>query len=414
MTTTTHAQGAARPAANLLDPAFYVGDPHDAFTWMRANEPVYRDQVNDLWAVTRHADIRDVEGRPAEFVSSQGYRSFHSPGETNMIAQDDPRHLDQRKLVSRRFTPKAVRDHEPWLRATSLSLVEQMVGSVADGAPGVEVVDALAAQLPCRLTAWLLGWDEARWPDIKSWSERLMRYDAIAYDQDAMVGMMQAIMEFNPELQAMAEERRGCPFGEDSDLVTVWANATIDGEPLDAESVMHETGLFISGGAETTRTLIARGLRAFCDHPDQWEALAENPAAIPDAIEEMIRWVTPLNNFFRTAVVDTQIGEQAVEAGDRVILLYPSANRDEAVFDDPFTFDIARRPNPHVGFGFGTHFCLGASLARLEMQVLMEELVARITNLRVVTEIDREANIFATGARSFTLGFDIRSAPAPV
>jgi cytochrome P450 family 142 subfamily A polypeptide 1 len=407
MTTTTSAV-TTRPAADLLDPSFYLDDPHAAFTWMRANEPVYRDSANELWAVTRHLDIRDVEGRPAEFVSGQGYRSFFSPGETNMIAQDDPRHLDQRKLVSRRFTPKAVREHEPWLRSTVEMLVDGMVATVRDGADGVEVVDALAAQLPSRLTASLLGWDESRWRDLKSWSERLMRYDAVPNDPSAMAGMMEAILEFNTELQAMAGDRRGCPVEHGSDLITVWANAAIDGEPLGPETVMHETGLFISGGAETTRTLIARGLRAFCDNPDQWEALADDPRRIPDAIEEMIRWVTPLNNFFRTAAVDTQIGGQGVSAGDRVILLYPSANRDEDVFDDPFAFDTTRHPNPHVGFGFGTHFCLGASLARFEMQVLMEELVSRITNLHVVTEIDGEANIFANAVRSFTLGFEPR------
>jgi cytochrome P450 family 142 subfamily A polypeptide 1 len=325
-----------------------------------------------------------------------------------MIAQDDPRHLEQRKLVARRFTPKAVREHEPWLRTTTKSLVDQMVASVRDGADGVEVVDALAAQLPGRLTAMLLGWGEERWPDIKSWSERLMRYDAIRYDQDAMVGMMEAILEFNPELQGMTAERRGCPVDHDSDLITVWANATIEGQHLDDETLMHETGLFISGGAETTRTLIGRGLRAFCDHPDQWEALARDPSGIPDAVEEMIRWVTPLNNFFRTVTVDSSIGDQPVEQGDRVILLYPSANRDEAVFDEPFRFDTTRRPNPHVGFGFGTHFCLGASLARFEMQVLMEELTSRLTALHVVTELDGEPNIFASAVRSFTLGFDPR------
>jgi cytochrome P450 family 142 subfamily A polypeptide 1 len=408
MTTTTPGAATTRPTADLLDPSFYLDDPHRTFTWMRANEPVYRDGINGLWAVTRHFDIRDVEGRPTEFVSGQGYRSFFSPGETNMIAQDDPRHLDQRKLVSRRFTPKAVRDHEPWLRATCSTIVDDMLATLREGAAGVEVVDAVAAQLPSRLTASLLGWDEERWRDLKSWSERLMRYDAVPNDPSAMAGMMEAILEFNSELQTMAGERRGCPVDHASDLITVWANATIEGEHLGPESVVHETGLFISGGAETTRTLIARGLRAFCDHGDQWDALAADPAGIPDAIEEMIRWVTPLNNFFRTAAVDSHIGEQPVKAGDRVILLYPSANRDEDVFDEPFRFDTTRRPNPHVGFGFGTHFCLGASLARFEMQVLMEELVSRITNLRVVTEIDGEANIFASAVRSFTLGFDPR------
>ena len=168
MTSTETGDVRARPAVDLLDPAFYLGDPHRAFTWMRTNEPVYRDETNDLWAVTKHADIRVVEGRADEFVSGQGYRSFYSPGETNMIAQDDPRHLEQRKLLSRRFTPKAVRDHEPWLEATIERLVDQMVATVRDGADGVEVVDALAAQLPGRLTASLLGWDEERWRNFIS------------------------------------------------------------------------------------------------------------------------------------------------------------------------------------------------------------------------------------------------------
>jgi len=154
--------------------------------------------------------------------------------------------------------------------------------------------------------------------------------------------------------------------------------------------------------------VIARGLRAFCDHNDQWEAIAADPALVPSAVEEMIRWVTPLNNFFRTAVADTEIADQPVAAGDRIILLYPSANRDEAVFVDPFRFDVRRSPNPHLSFGFGAHFCLGASLARFELTVLFEELVRRLTNVRVVTETDDEDNIFATAVRSFHLGFDRR------
>ena len=149
------------------------------------------------------------------------------------------------------------------------------------------------------------------------------------------------------------------------------------------QSVMvQETGLFISGGAETTRTVVARGLIELTRHPEQWEAMAADPRSLPGAVEELIRWVTPLNNFFRTATRDVRIADTEVHAGDRVILLYPSANRDEAVFDDPYTFDIRRNPNPHVAFGFGTHFCLGASLARLELRMLFEQLTRRITNLR--------------------------------
>lgn len=397
---------AARPVFDLLDPEFYLDDPHAAYAWMRANEPVYRDGENGLWAVTRHADVHDVERRNDVFVSGQGYRSFHSPGETNMIAQDDPRHAGQRQLVARRFTPKAVRQHERWLNDTITALIDGF--GEAGGSGEVEVVDGVAAQLPCRLTAKLLGWDEERWPDVKRWSERLMRYDAVPRDSEALMGMMTAIVELNTDLQAMIEERRGCPVHERHDLVSVWANASLDGTPLDSETIMHETGLFISGGAETTRTVISRALRTFCDHNHQWELLAARPELVPSAVDEMIRWVTPLNNFFRTAVTDTTIGEQEVRAGDRIILLYPSANRDEAVFDEPMRFDVTRQPNPHLGFGFGTHFCLGASLARFELGLLFAQLAERITNLRAVTEPDLEPNIFACDVRSFTLGFDWR------
>ncbi len=394
-----------RPDHDLLDPRFYLDDPHAAFTWMRANEPVYRDGGNDLWAVSRHADLHDVERRSEVFVSGRGYRSLFAAGETNMIAQDDPRHHEQRSLVSRRFTPKAVHGHEAWFRSTIRAMVDEMVDRGRSGAP-VEVIDGLAAQLPCRLTARLLGWPEDRWPDIKSWSERLMRYDEIERDMDAATGMAMAIAEFSSDLGPMIEERKGCPV---DDLMSVWANADIGGEELSFETMIHETGLVISGGAETTRTVIARGLRTFCDHNDQWERLHQNPGLIPGAVEEMIRWVTPLNNFFRTAVRDDRIGDQAVVAGDRVILLYPSANRDEAVFADPFLFDIARNPNPHLGFGFGTHFCLGASLARFELAIVLEELVGRIRDLAVVTDTVDEPNIFATSVRSFELGFDPRT-----
>jgi cytochrome P450 family 142 subfamily A polypeptide 1 len=403
MSPTAHAPGTVR-AFDLLDPEFYLHDPHAAYTWMRANEPVYRDETNGLWAVTRHADIRDVESRAADFVSSRGYRSFHSPDETNMIAQDDPRHVEQRHLIARRFTPRAVRVHGDWIRST----VRSMVDAFADEGE-VEVVNGLAAQLPCRLTARLLGWPEERWPDVKSWSERLMRYDRIHLEPQVAMDMMMAIIEFNTDLQEMAAERRGCPVHDDSDLVAVWANATVGGEPLDDATLMHETGLFISGGAETTRTVIARALRAFCDHNDQWEAVAADPSLVPSAVDEMIRWVTPLNNFFRTAARDTHIADQPVSEGDRVILLYPSANRDDAVFADPFSFDVTRNPNPHVGFGFGTHYCLGASLARFELGIVVEELTSRLTSLRVVEDTDDEPNMFATGVRSFRLGFDRRS-----
>jgi cytochrome P450 family 142 subfamily A polypeptide 1 len=277
--------------------------------------------------------------------------------------------------------------------------VDELVATVArDG--DAEVVDALAAQLPGRLTAILLGFPEDRWRDIKSWSERLMRIDSAMTDMDVMLGMGSAIQEFAQLLDATATERRGCPM---DDLVSDWVAADFDPAQL-----VHETGLVISGGAETTRTVIARGLRVLADHPDQWDAAAADPDLVPGLVEEIIRWVPPLNNFFRTAAGPARIGTTDVASGDRICLVYPSANRDETVFADPFRFDIRRSPNPHVAFGHGTHFCLGVNLARTELRILFGALTRRITNLRVVTEPDIEPNVFAGAVRSFRLAFDLR------
>jgi cytochrome P450 family 142 subfamily A polypeptide 1 len=384
------------PPVGLLDPAWWVDldRVHQLFTWARREAPVYRD-ANAIWVVTRHADVIDVERRSRVFSSRGSYRANIAMEESNMIALDDPEHIEQRRLVSRRFTPRAVQREADYLR----SRIDELVAAVAD-AGRLEVVHDLAAQLPSRLTAKLLGFPEDRWEDIRSWSERLMRTDAVTFDNDAAMGVMSAIMEFNPLLQETAAEREGCPA---DDLISVWTGAGMS--PL---AMMHETGLFIAGGAETTRTAIGRGLAVLADHPDQWEAAAADPTLVPGLVEEVIRWVTPLNNMFRRVLADDRIGEQPVRAGDRVMLAYPSANRDEAVFDDPFRFDIRRDPNPHVAFGQGTHFCVGANLARLELRLLFAALTQRWTNLRIVTPPDIEPNVFAGAVRRFDLAFDLR------
>jgi len=398
MSTTTHL-----PAApDVLRPDFWVdlAAMHDTFRALRQQGPVARDEANDLWVVLGHPEVVEVERQNDLFVSGQGYRSFFAPGEDNMISLDDPRHHEQRALVSRRFTPKAVRGLEDYLTDLIADLVD---GFLAEGR--LEVVSQLAAPLPARLTAHLLGFDEARWPEIQTWSERLMRYDAALFDPDAQLGFIEAIAEFSPPLFALFDARRTEPA---DDLISVWAQAEIGGCPVGKETLVNETGLVISGGAETTRTVIARGLATLAEHPDQWEAMSRDPELVPTAVEELIRWVTPLNNFFRVATRDTTLGDAQISAGDRLMLAYPSANRDERVFTDPDRFDITRHPNPHVAFGFGTHFCLGASLARYELTLLFTRLAAAVTDLTVLDPPDLEANIFVTAVRSFDLGFSRR------
>jgi cytochrome P450 family 142 subfamily A polypeptide 1 len=402
--------------ADLLDPAWWVDleQVHAFFTWARREAPVYRDEGNRLWAVTRHADLLDVERRSAVFSSRGSYRANIGMDESNMIAFDDPEHLEQRRLVSRRFTPRAVQQDEAFLQSRLdelLDLIENPPDSAARRPADLrrqersdarsrqfEVVHDLAGQLPSRLTADLLGFPEERWAEVMSWSERLMRTDSITRDQDALMGVMSAIMEFNPLLEELAAERKGCPA---DDLISVWAAAGMD--PL---TMMHETGLFIAGGAETTRTAIARGLAILAEHPDQWEAAAADPALIPGLVEEVIRWVTPLNNMFRRVLSDDHIGEQPVQEGDRVMLVYPSANRDDAVFDEPDRFDVRREPNPHLAFGFGPHFCMGASLARLELKVMFSELLRRLPDLHLAGDPrPRRSSNFISGPEAMPVAF---------
>jgi cholest-4-en-3-one 26-monooxygenase len=397
----THAdQRAERPVIDLLDPNFYRADPHAAFTWMRAHEPVYRDHRNGLWGITRHAHLQEVERRSTVFLSGQGYRAIWSPEEINMIAQDDPRHRQQRMIVQPRLTGAAIAQRRDEIDALVTELIDDMVGSDV-----AEVVEAMAGQLPARLTCRLIGYPEAMWPEVKSWSERLMRIDMRERDGQTFTDFFDANIEFAGALGPLVPPRMGCPA---HDLLGDWINAKIDGEPLSPAAIVHEVGLFISGGAETTRTAISHGLRAFVDHPDQWEAIAADPSLVPGAVEEVLRWVTPLNNMFRRAGADTEIGGQPIARGDRIILLYPSANRDEEVFADPFRFDIRRTPNPHLAFGFGTHLCVGTHVARTTLAAVFRLLAQRITDLRVVAEPDIEPNIFARAVRSFTLGYRVR------
>jgi cytochrome P450 family 142 subfamily A polypeptide 1 len=391
-----------RPVIDILDREFWRQNPHDAWTWARANDPVHRDERSGIWCMTKHADVVFVE-RNADIFSSDGaYRLNESPGESNMIANDDPVHLHQRRLVNRGFTPRAVKAQTAMLT----EMIEKLVDPLTPEGR-VEVVGDLAGQLPARFTAWLLGLDEDEWwPTMKRWSEELMRLDAAPQDNEVLMTLMSTLQQLMATVVAKTDEFRACPA---EGLLSTWANGVVlDGSAMPVETIFHETGLFVSGGSETTRTAIAHGLRAFCDHAEQWELLYERPEHLKSAVDEVIRWVTPLNNMFRTATRDVEVRGVRLEAGDRVMLVYPSANRDEDVFDDPFTFDVSRAPNNHIAFGYGTHFCLGANYARRELELLLGKLTRDWTNLRVVSEPDVEPNIFARAVRSFDLAFDTR------
>lgn len=395
----------AVPHSDILDPEWWRRDPRADYAALRDHDGLWRDRRSGIWLATRHADVLTVERDATTFTSrhEQGgtYRLNPSPGEQTMISKDDPAHLAQRRIINRRFTPRAVRTHADHYRALVEELVDGAVEQVAEHG-AVEVVDALAAQLPCRVTAELLGFGASRWREVKDWSERQMRIDLAPRDPAVFESFMGSIQEWALLLDELMPDRRRRP---DDDLISDWL-----GSDMERDTLVMETGLVIAGGAETTRTVIAHGLRAMVDHPEAWEAMAADPSLVPTAVEELIRWVTPLNNMFRRAAVDAEVAGTPVAEGDRVALVYPAANRDPRVFARPDVLDITRDPNPHLAFGHGTHFCLGANLARIELRLLFETLSSRVTNLRVVTEPDIEPNIFARAVRSFRLGFDRRPA----
>lgn len=389
-----------RPVVDLLDPTFHVGDPHPAYRWMRQHEPIYRDETNNLWCITRMEHLRHVERHASTFISSRGYRSVWVPIETSMISKDDPAHTRQRKLISDRFTPRAAGRREDDIR----QLVREAM-ALFSLSGRVEFVDAFAARIPAITTCRLIGWDDTRWRDVSSWSERVMRIDTMARDPQHGADGLRAVLEIAAAVEPALAERRECPR---DDLLSVWASAELDGCPMTEAEINSELGLVIPGGVDTTRTTLSRALILFCQRNDLWEQLAADPALIPSAVEELFRWITPLNNMFRTVAEDTEVDGVAMKAGDRIALVYPSANRDERVFDNPDELDFTRDPNPHIAFGFGTHFCLGANVARVSLRVALEELTSTLTNLRVGAEPVYEANVFVKAVQHFEMAFDRR------
>lgn len=380
---------------DLLDGDFYANGPYETYAWMRANEPVYWDSVNELWGISRYDDIVEIEKRKDIFINSDtekgGYRP-NIPADPAIIGLDDPMHHKRRNLVSRRFTPRAVTRWEDDIRDKVTMLIDGVEAN--DG--HAEVIDDLSAPLTAMMIGKLLGFPEDRWHDLQVWSESTIALGGgPRYFEEA--GMI-AAMEFAQAAADLYEEKKRCPM---DDVMTVLAEAEIDGVPLTEADAIADALLLLDGGAETTRTVIARTLVNFVHHPDQWRKLKAG-ADLTVAIEEFIRYVTPIHNMCRVATEDYDVGGVTIRKGQQVVLMYSSANRDEAHFEDPERFDITRTPNNHISFGFGTHFCLGASLARIEMRVFFEEFLRRVESFRFTpgTEPVEMPNAFVYGLRS--------------
>jgi cytochrome P450 family 142 subfamily A polypeptide 1 len=381
-------------AIRLLDGDFYATDPHPHYRWMREHSPVWWDESSEIWGVATHAEVQHVSKNPGVFCSGRSSRP-DAPALPSMINMDDPAHRKRRELVNRGFTPRRVKEHEPRIREICRELIAR-----ARARREFDFVSEVAAPLPLLVIGDLLGVGPEDHDTLLRWSDDLVAATRRDAPEDVTERAATAFAEYTEYNRRVVAERRAHPG---DDLVSVLVHAEVDGERLDDEALLHETLLILIGGDETTRHVISGGMEALCRHPEAHRRLVAEPGRIPIAVEEMLRWVSPIANMNRTATEDTELGGRPVRKGDRLLLLYPSANRDVLVFDEPDVFDPTRDPNPHLAFGgFGTHFCLGASLARLELRVMFEELLRELPDLELASDaaLPRAPSNFIPGIRS--------------
>ncbi len=366
-----------REEIRLLDGGFYTDRPLEHFAWMRENAAVYWDPSSEIWGVSLHEDVMQVSKTPELFCSGKGSRP--DSWVPSMINMDDPEHKRRRNLVNRGFTPRRLEDHEPKVR----EICTRLIDAVCERGE-CEFVRDIAAPLPLIMIGDMLGMPPEDFETLLRWSETMLQATSSTATQEEIEAAGKAGTEY---FSYAAETIAGRKAKPTDDLVSVLVHAEIEGDRLSDDEIAHESLLILVGGDETTRHVITEGALALMQHPDQRARLAADPSLLPTAVEELLRWVSPIKNMNRTATRDTELRGQRIREGDKLLLLYPSANRDSRAFDEPDRFDTGRAPNNHVAFGgYGTHHCLGASLARLELRIMFEELHRRLPDLELATD----------------------------
>ena len=392
---------------DLSDPDTFVSDiPHAAFKRLRAEAPVYwqREKIGrGFWAITRYADLVAVSKDPMTFSSWRGGTNIFELSEEDlsttrllMLNMDPPLHNKFRRLVNQGFTPRMTAKLEPHVREICVDLVDKIAGRGS-----CNFVAEIAAELPLLVIAELLGVPTADRHKIFEWSNQLVGFDDPEFRTSLDDGKAAAAQMWAYANQ-LAMERREKPL---DDLVSLLMEAQVDGDRLTEAEFDSFFLLLAVAGNETTRNLVSGGMRALLEYPQERARLLADPSLLPSAIEEMLRWVSPLIHFRRTATRDVEMHGQKIREGDKVVIYYPSANRDEAKFAEPQRFDVGRTPNEHVAFGIGEHFCLGANLARLEIRLIFEELLRRVPDMEFAGPVRRLRSNFINGIKDMPVKF---------
>ena len=398
----------SKPDINLISPETFAatGHPWEQYAWLRKNAPVYwHDEPNGpgFWAITKYEDVRTISRMPKVFSSYETSVMLPDPDPMGLYAQrlmmlnmDPPQHDRFKLLVSRGFTPK----NAPLLRPNIEELARDIVDAVlAKGE--CDFVTEIAGRLPSGLIAELMGMPRAD-------GERLYDLTEIMHTNDDAIAppeiKMNAVGEMLGYAQSVADLKRQSPA---DDLATILVNAEVDGDHLTDEEFQWFFLLLVNAGGDTTRNLLAAGLQLLFDHPDQrTKLMGDLDGLLGSAVEEMLRYCSPVTHFKRTAMQDTVVGGQSIKAGERVVMFYGSANRDEDIFENADTFDVARHPNPHVAFGAGgPHLCLGMHVARVELAVMFRELLTRMPHIEAGGPIERMHSSFIAGVHRMPIKY---------
>jgi cytochrome P450 len=405
----------------LADPTAYADDArlHAALTHLRANNPVAwvdNPPYRPFWAITKHADIMAIErdnnlflSEPRPLLSTAQADDYQKAqleagiGLRTLIHMDDPHHRKVRAIGADWFRPKAMRD----LKVAVDRLAKRYVDRMRDLGPECDFVTEIAVNFPLYVIMSLLGLPEEDFPRMHMLTQEMFGGDDDEYNKRGASPeqQMQILLDFFAYFSKLTASRREHPT---EDLASAIANGRVDGEPLSDIDTASYYVIVASAGHDTTKDAISGGLLALIENPSELERLRQNMDLMPTAVEEMIRWTTPVKEFMRTAAEDTVVRGVPIAKGESVYLAYASGNRDEEVFDEPFRFDVARDPNKHVAFGYGVHFCLGAALARMEMNSLYTELVPRLESIELAGEPELAATTFVGGLKHLPIRYSLR------